>query len=197
MAWRGGSWSPRIRSVALLDFPQHNTAPSRAVEPAAFRAVMSRFATSVTVISHWHGNEPAGMTANAFLSVSMEPPLILVSVRRQSQFNACVSLGDRYGVNFLAEDQQALSSHFGGRRNPDAQAAFFEMLDTPLLEGSLAHVVARVIDVHDAGDHVLHIAEVELTHQGRDARPLIFFGGTYKQIQAHAAPVQWHSADGW
>ena len=158
---------------------------------------MSRFATGVTVISHWRDDEPVGMTANAFLSASMEPPLILVSVRRQSQFNACVRVGDRYGVNFLAEDQQALSSHFGGRRNPDAHATFFELLDTPLLEGSLAHVVARVIDVHGAGDHVLHIAEVELIHQGRDARPLIFFGGIYKQIQAHAAPVQWHSADGW
>ncbi len=61
-----------------------------AIDPATYRAVMRRFASGVTVVSHLREGMAAGMTANAFLSVSMEPPLVLVSVRRQSAFNAQV-----------------------------------------------------------------------------------------------------------
>jgi len=171
-----------------------------AVDPALFRAVMRRFATGVTVVSHRRDDgTPAGMTANAFLSVSMTPPLVLVSVRRQSAFNAQVGLGGRYGVNFLAEHQQQLSAHFGGRRDERLQPPFFAGAHgVPLLQGSLAHAVARVVDVHPAGDHLLVIGEVEQLQCGAEAPPLIFYGGAYKQLHAHEPPVHWQgTGDGW
>jgi flavin reductase (DIM6/NTAB) family NADH-FMN oxidoreductase RutF len=166
------------------------------IDPATFRAVMRRFATGVTVVSRMRGGVPDGMTANAFLSVSMTPPLILVSIRRESAFTREVHLGDRYGVNFLAEHQQRLSAHFGGRRDDGLTPQFFDWQGTPLLEGSLAHIVARVTDIHPAGDHLLYIAEIEHLRCGNEAPPLIFYSGAYKQLHAHQPPVQWQG-DGW
>lgn len=181
--------------------PSPTTAPARAIgspiDPAAFRAVMRRFATGVTVVSYLRDDAPAGMTANAFLSVSMEPPLVLVSVRRNSPFTGHVALGSRYGVNFLAEHQQALSAHFGGRRDEALSPAFRDAAGTPLLDGSLAYVVARTVDIHSAGDHVLYIGEIEELRCGAEAPPLIFYGGSYKQLHAHEPPVHWHNIDGW
>jgi flavin reductase (DIM6/NTAB) family NADH-FMN oxidoreductase RutF len=145
------------------------------------------------------------MTANAFLSVSMTPPLILVSIRRESVFAREVKEGDRYGVNFLAEHQQNLSAHFGGRRDEQLAPRFFDWRGVPLLEGSLACIVARVSDIHPAGDHLLYIAHIEHLRRGGEAPPLVFYGGAYRQLQAHQPPassapfvpfVQWHG-DGW
>lgn len=175
--------------------PTHSTA----IDATAFRAVMRRFATGVTIISH-NGTDglPTGMTANAFLSVSMTPPLVLVSVRRQSSFNAQIRVGDCYGVNFLAEHQQHLSAHFGGQRDSSLTPDFFDSHGVPLLEGSLAYIVARVTDIHPAGDHLLYIAEIEHLHCGHEAPPLIFYSGAYRQLHAHRHPVQWHCASqGW
>jgi flavin reductase (DIM6/NTAB) family NADH-FMN oxidoreductase RutF len=168
-----------------------------AIDPQVFRGVMGRFATGVTVVSFVRDGEPAGMTVNAFMSVSMDPPLVLVSVRRQSSFTSHVEVGTRYGVNVLSEAQEHLAPHFAGRPAEGVPVPFSDHLGTPLIEGSLAHVIARVVDVHEAGDHLLYIAAIEHLWHGPEARPLIFFSGKYKQIHAHEPTVQWNAVDGW
>lgn len=168
-----------------------------AIDPQVFRGVMGRFATGVTVVSFVRDGEPAGMTVNAFMSVSMDPPLVLISVRRQSSFTAHVDVGARYGVNVLSEAQEDLAPYFAGRSLRDVIVTFREHLGTPLIEGSLAHVIARVVDVHEAGDHLLYIAAIEHLWHGPEARPLIFFSGKFKQIHAHESTVQWNAVDGW
>jgi flavin reductase (DIM6/NTAB) family NADH-FMN oxidoreductase RutF len=172
------------------------TTPS--IDPAAFRAVMRRFATGVTVVSYRRDGQPDGMTANAFLSVSMEPPLMLVSVRRQSIFNSHVKVGDGYGVTFLAEHQQGLSSYFGGRRDETLAVRFEDMAGVPMLTDGLAHIAARVIEIHPAGDHLLYIGEIQALRCNNEAPPLIFYGGAYKQLHAHEPPVSWQGdIEGW
>jgi flavin reductase (DIM6/NTAB) family NADH-FMN oxidoreductase RutF len=170
---------------------------TQAVDPGLFRAVMSKFATGVTVVTYLNNDQPAGMTANAFLSVSLVPPLVLISVRRTSRFVEYVKAGDRYGVSFLADRQEGLSSYFSRRPAADTAALFTFVSGMPLIKASLAHIVARVVDVHAAGDHLLFIGEVEHIAVGEDARPLIFFGGKYKQVTAHDPVTIWHAADGW
>jgi len=157
---------------------------------------MGHFASGVTVISYQRGDAPAGMTANAFMSVSMHPPLVLVSVRETSQFIRHVGLGGHYGVNILAEHQQDLSLHFGGRSIEGLEVPFDRTLAAPLIKDSLAHLVARVVDIHAAGDHLLYIAQVEHLRCGEEAKPLIYYSGSYKQIRTHD-PVQWSSGFGW
>jgi flavin reductase (DIM6/NTAB) family NADH-FMN oxidoreductase RutF len=173
------------------------TANSSPFDPRLFRDVMGRFATGVTVVSFMRDGAPAGMTVNAFMSVSLAPPLVLVSVRSESTFNDHVRVGSRYGVNILTEDQQHLGGQFAGQ-GAGGHKVEFSMLDgTPLLENSLAHVVARVVSIHAAGDHFLHLAEVEKLVRGDEAKPLIFFTGRYKQIDAHEPNMQWSALDGW
>lgn len=163
-----------------------------------FRLTMSQFATGVTVVSYMADDGPAGMTANAFTSVSMDPPLVLISVRAESRFNHCVTEGTRYGINFLAESQASLSAHFGGRPDADLALPFSFSDGTPLLEGSLAQLLVRPVDVHVAGDHLLYISQVEGIRLGELRKPLIFQGGKYRQVHAHAHAIGWPgTVDGW
>lgn len=146
---------------------------------------MGRFATGVTVITYDRAGEPSGLTANGFLSVSLNPPLVLVSVRRESRFSQHVRIGTRYGVNLLTERQQDLSMHFGGRQDPNTQPAFWRHDGLPLLEDCLGYVVAEVVDVYPGGDHLLYLGATRHLELGTDAAPLLFFGGRYKRLQAH------------
>jgi flavin reductase (DIM6/NTAB) family NADH-FMN oxidoreductase RutF len=168
------------------------------VDPKLLRKAMGLFATGVTVVTFTVDGQPAGMTANAFMSVSLEPPLVLISVRSSSRFNQWVRAGVRYGINFLAEDQLAVSGHFGGRPVEDIESPFCEQGGTPLLRGSLVHIVSRTVDVHPAGDHFLYIGEVEYIRFGEQRRPLIFYSGKYQQVHTHTPMITANGCvEGW
>jgi flavin reductase (DIM6/NTAB) family NADH-FMN oxidoreductase RutF len=155
------------------------TPRAAAVEAAAreLRQVMGRFATGVTVVTTTHRDTIHGMTANAFLSVSLRPPLVLVSLGRCRMSEMLPRTG-RYGVSVLASDQEHFAAHFAGQRVSPVDPEFTWHKELPLLKGALAHVGSRVVDVHTAGDHVLWIGEVEhLSH--RDGEPLLFYTGRF------------------
>ena len=169
------------------------TPRSAAAEAAAreLRQVMGRFATGVTVVTTTHPAHPNtihGMTANAFLSVSLRPPLVLVSLGRCRMSEMLPRTG-RYGVSVLASDQEHFAAHFAGQKVSPVDPSFVWEKDLPLLDGALAHVGCRVVDVHTAGDHVLWIGEVEyLSH--REAEPLLFYTGrfgTLREVSDRAA----------
>ncbi|MGJ7512498.1 flavin reductase family protein [Variovorax sp. GT1P44] len=166
-------------------------------DPKLFRDVMGHFATGVTVVSYMCEGEARGMTANAFMSVSLDPPLAMISVRRAARFASVVGTGDRFGVNFLLESQQSLSIHFGGRPCAELTSPFEERDGTPLVRDSLAQLVLRTVDVHEAGDHLLYIGHVEHMTLGEERQPLIFYSGAYKQVNIHAPRLFWSGDDGW
>ncbi len=152
-----------------------------AIDAQLFRKTLSRFATGVTVITVLHQEQVHGMTANAFMSVSLNPPLVLVSIGHNARMHRLLAPGGRYGVSILSDDQEVLSHHFGGRPVAGLEIAFGQEHGAPLLEGAVAHLVARIVDVHQAGDHTLFIGEVEYM-QGRHGSPLLFYTGSYGQI---------------
>lgn len=159
------------------------TPKAAAVEAAAreLRQVMGRFATGVTVVTTTHRDTIHGMTANAFLSVSLRPPLVLVSLGRCRMSEMLPRTG-RYGVSVLASDQEHLAAHFAGQRVSPVAPEFVWHDDLPLLDGALAYVGCRVVDVHTAGDHVLWIGEVEHLHH-RDGEPLLFYTGRFGTLR--------------
>lgn len=169
--------------------------PPSAIDPLLFRRVMGRFATGVTVVSFLRAGKPVGMTVNTLLSVSLDPPLVLVSVRETSSFVGSVGIGDRYGISILSERQGHLGPHFSRQAKRHAEVRFEEHGDIPLVADSLAQMVVRVVDIHPAGDHLLFIAEVEHLAHGPEAQPLIFFSGRYKKIHAHDPDTEWNVAD--
>src|SRR5256884_8454017 len=140
------------------------------IDARLFRSTMGRFATGVTVVtvSHDNGNSHA-ITVNAFLSVSLDPPLVLVSINNRSKMNTHLHPGKRYGINVLAASQEKHSRHFGGRPVEGLEVNWLPRLDTdaPLLDGCVAHIVAKVIDIHPAGDHTLYIGHVERSEERR------------------------------
>ena len=155
------------------------TPRAAAVEEATreFRKVMGRFATGVTVVTTVERDIVHGMTANGFMSVSLRPPLVLVSLGR-CRMNEMLPRSARYGVSILAHDQQPFAAHFAAQKPSAVAPAFIWQHGLPLLEGALAQLVCRVVDVHRAGDHVLWIGEVEyLDH--RDDEPLLFYTGRF------------------
>ncbi len=177
---------------------QAATMEARVIDPKLFRDVMGHFATGVTVVSYIGDGEARGMTANAFMSVSLDPPLAMISVRRASRFVGAVKEGDRFGVNFLLESQQALSSHFGGRPLPELADPFEDLDGVPLIRCSLAQMVLRTVNVHEAGDHLLYIGQLEHLALGPDRKPLVFYSGTYKQVEMQTAPALfWAGNEGW
>jgi flavin reductase (DIM6/NTAB) family NADH-FMN oxidoreductase RutF len=155
------------------------TPKSAAVEEAAraLRTVMGRFATGVTVVTTVERETIHGMTANGFMSVSLRPPLVLVSLGRCRMAEMLPRTG-RYGISVLAHDQEQFAAHFAAQRPASTPPEFVWHEGLPLLEGALAHVTCRVVDVHAAGDHVLWIGEVEHLHH-RDGEPLLFYSGRF------------------
>jgi flavin reductase (DIM6/NTAB) family NADH-FMN oxidoreductase RutF len=172
-----------------------NAENTPAIDPQLFRRVMGRFATGVTVVSFLRGGKPAGMTVNTLLSVSLDPPLVLISVRKASSFVDDVRVGSRYGISILSEKQHMLGPHFSAHPGRDVSVQFKEHDGIPLIADSLAQIVARVVDIHPAGDHLLFIAEIEHLAHGPEAQPLIFFSGRYKQIHAHDPTAGWSGPD--
>ncbi|GIV88815.1 MAG: flavin oxidoreductase [Chloroflexus sp.] len=160
---------------------QPTTVAVNTIDQRLFRSTMGCFATGVTVITTARDGYVHGMTANAFLSVSLDPPLVLVSIGRSAKMHSLLAPGGRYGVSKLSEEQEHLSRHFSGKPITDLQPQFVWHNETPLLADALAHVVARVVDVHPAGDHTLFIGLVEHLAY-RDGRPLLYYRGRYGRM---------------
>lgn len=136
------------------------------------------------MITALHEGQTHGMTANAFVSVSLEPPLVLVSLDNRSNMHRVLPQTRRYGVSVLAEDQEALSNHFAGKRDTSLTAGFTLRDGIPLLDGAIAHFLVEVTQVHPAGDHTLYIGRV--THlEWREGQPLLFYAGRYQQMRVH------------
>jgi len=153
-------------------------------DPAiAFRRTLGMFATGVTVLTTRSGETVHGMTANAFMSVSLRPPLVLVSVDRRARMSNLLHEGTRFAVNVLEAGQATLSDRFAGRTIVEEGVdPRFELIhDTPLVEGALAHLIARVVRSYWGGDHSLFLGQVEYARYG-EGEPLLFHGGRYERI---------------
>jgi len=147
----------------------------------AFRRTLGMFATGVTVITTQAEEQIHGMTANAFMSVSLQPPLILISVDRRARMNHLLREGTRYGVSVLEEGQSVLSDRFAGRHDDGPEPAFELVHETPLVDGALAHLIARVVRSYWGGDHSLFLGRVEYVRYG-EGTPLLFHGGGYGRV---------------
>lgn len=160
------------------------------VDARSFRRVMGKFATGVTVVSFNHEGTASGMTANAFMSLSVDPPMVLISVRTQARFASSIKAGDAFGISFLREEDEALSSHFGGRPHPDYEPEFRTLGDSPVIGGALVQLAVRANAVHVGGDHLIYTADVEAVEES-DGRPLLFYSGSYKQLHALDPATCW------
>jgi flavin reductase (DIM6/NTAB) family NADH-FMN oxidoreductase RutF len=148
------------------------------------RRVMGHFATGVTIVTTHDGEGRCyGLTANAVSSVSLDPPLILICVDKRAESHPAFALSQSFVVNILSDEQEELSRRFAvsGGEKFVGLACRSGGTGAPIIEGALAHVECRVIASHDAGDHTIHIGEVESADAGT-GRPLLFFRGRYHRL---------------
>lgn len=155
----------------------------QALNQREYRNALARFATGVTVVTALENGKTHGMTANAFVSVSLDPPLVLVSLDNRSRMHRVLPVAGRFGISILAEGQRALSDHFAGAKADKAEIQFITRSGAVLLDGAVAHFAVSVVDVHPAGDHTLYVGRVEY-FECRDDRPLLFYAGKYQQLLA-------------
>lgn len=153
-----------------------------------FRKAMGCFATGVTIVTVDLDGAVHGMTANAFASVSLDPPLVLVCVDRTASTHAHLHAKKRFGINVLCEDQRGISEYYARadrtyeRAEAEAGARFDRTRHgTPMLHGSLAFLECRLHSAQEAGDHTIFIAEVEDVLV-REGEPLLFYRGTYRSV---------------
>ena len=153
-------------------------------DPAtALRQTLGMFATGVTVITTAAGDQIHGMTANAFMSVSLEPPLVLISVDRRTKMCNMLHEGQRFGVSVLAAGQSELSDRFAGRAGEGTPEPAFEIVhETPVVDGSAAQFVSKVEKSYWGGDHSLFLGRVDYAFYRDDSAPLLFHGGRYERL---------------
>jgi flavin reductase (DIM6/NTAB) family NADH-FMN oxidoreductase RutF len=162
------------------------------VSSQGFRHALGRFASGVTVLTvrGEHG-QPHGMTASAFCSVSLEPPLVLVCVDHQARTHTLMKKTEWFGINVLRDDQREFSEYFA-RRERDSEQAGAERIGvrykqtsngTPMLERSLVEIECRLVAAHEAGDHTVYVGEAEELHY-HEGEPLIYFRGAYRALCA-------------
>lgn len=146
-----------------------------------FRNAMGKFPTGVTVITTEVDNEVHGMTANAFMSVSLNPKLVVVSIGEKAQVLEKIKKTNKYAVNILSADQQELSMMFAGQIKEREDVIFDRLSDLPVIKGALAQITCEVVNVHIEGDHSLIIGKVTDIHL-EDHDPLLYFNGKYRSF---------------
>ncbi|RFU64942.1 flavin reductase family protein [Peribacillus glennii] len=156
------------------------------MDDKTFRNAMGKFATGVTVISTFVDGEEHGMTANAFMSVSLNPKLVLISIGEKARMLDKINEAGTFAVNILSEEQKEYSMYFAGQIKEQRNIEFGTLNGMPVIKDALANIVCKVHSKHIAGDHTLFIGEVtELVL--RDGAPLTFFEGKYGKI---TSPVE-------
>jgi flavin reductase (DIM6/NTAB) family NADH-FMN oxidoreductase RutF len=151
------------------------------VDGKLFRRVMGRFATGVTVITAEAEGAVRCMTANAFMSGSLSPPLCIVSVAKKARLHAALENVRHFGVSILAQGQEPISQHFGGQGVAEPEVLFEHMKGVPVLAGVSAAIASIVEARHDCGDHSLFVGHiVALRDDGRP--PLVYHSGKYASL---------------
>ncbi len=164
-------------------------APDRAAAAAmpsgeALRGALGRFATGVTIVTcRDAAGSPVGLTCNSFSALSLDPPLVLWSLRRSSPSLAAFDAAGHFAVNVLAETQVELSRRFASPKLDKFGEGVWQagLAKLPVLAGSAAVFECQAFERHDAGDHVLYIGRV-LRLADLAVAPLLFQGGHYRMM---------------
>lgn len=148
------------------------------MDDRTFRNAMGRFATGVTVITTETKEDIHGMTANAFMSVSLDPKLITVSVDNRANMLDKIKESKQFAVNILSDKQQDISMHFAGQMKKERDIEFGFVQGIPIIKEALVSVVCDLDTSYVVGDHTLFIGKV-IDIKTTEGEPLTFYSGRY------------------
>ncbi|KHG64780.1 MFS transporter [Thermus sp. 2.9] len=142
----------------------------------AFKEALSRFASGVTVVAVRAGEEERGMTATAFMSLSLEPPLVALAVSERAKLLPLLEKAGAFTVSLLREGQEAVSEHFAGRPKEGVG------LVGGRVEGALAALRCRLEALYPGGDHRIVVGRVEEVELAEMGPPLLYFARGYRRL---------------
>ena len=154
------------------------------IDKNELRRVMGHFATGVTVITTISkAGEPYGLTANAFSSLSLEPPLLLVCVDKKAESYPYFEESKVFTVNILSDSQEALSRRFAVSGGDKFQNVAYHTgaNGAPIIDGNIGYIECKLYAAYDGGDHTIYLGEIQQA-ETRDAKPLVFFRGGYRSL---------------
>jgi flavin reductase (DIM6/NTAB) family NADH-FMN oxidoreductase RutF len=167
----------------------------------SFKAAMGRFTAGVTVVTTHTDEIDHGMTASAFCSLSLDPPLVLVCIKSKNQTYDLVTSAGSFVVNILSRQQEAISNRFAGGYMDDAGqwqswpadrdkfadigTSRSESTGALILDGCLANVECTLETVHDGGDHGIFVGRIQSIRlaSAEALDPLAYFSGRYRSVQ--------------
>lgn len=157
------------------------------VSPELFKQVLSRFCTGVTIVTVKNKSGAHGLTVNAFTSVSLDPPLILVCIDKGGNSHEFMSVCDFFVVNILSEEQTELANRFA---DPDLTSEQrFENASVqltqrgiPIFDDNLGHLECRNVQQVDGGDHTIFIGQVEDANFSEERSPLLYYKSRFYNI---------------
>lgn len=158
-----------------------STAEAQQLHPGALRACLGRFATGVVVVTYQGSDGPRGITINSFTSVSLDPPLVLVSIARSARTHGHL-IDKPFAVNILSADQRPLAECFAGG-NPELEVTWNKR-QVPTLTGCLAHIMCEPWERFDAGDHSLFVGRVVAVDYS-DGNALTFHNSRFGMLTHH------------
>jgi flavin reductase (DIM6/NTAB) family NADH-FMN oxidoreductase RutF len=153
------------------------------------RRVMRQWATGVTLVTTSVDQVMHGMTVSSFCSISLSPPLILVSLSNDARTRELISQSQRFAVSILAQGQQDLADRFAGRV-PDAANRFQDVdhritgLGNPIPEGCIAFLDCLVTETYEAGNHSILIGQVQDLEIVQSASPLVYYDRDYRELKS-------------
>ncbi|MCK9486275.1 MAG: flavin reductase family protein [Dehalococcoidia bacterium] len=158
-----------------------------AIDSREFRNAMGMFATGVTVVAVQYDDMVRGMTANAFLSLSLHPAMVLICIDESASMHPVFQVAESFSVNILTEDQQHLSRSFAARGEKQEPMGGHPYrtgeLGSPILDGVLAWAECRVEQRYPGGDHLIVVGRVhDFGIEQPEGAPLVFYGGRYHSL---------------
>jgi flavin reductase (DIM6/NTAB) family NADH-FMN oxidoreductase RutF len=154
------------------------------IDKAEFRRALGHFAAGVTVVTaKFDDGHVGGITVTAFTSLSLEPPLVLICIDKRARIHDRLQVGGNFAVNMLSQDQELVSRRFAqSKEDPFHELGYRDGVGgAPLVDGAIASVECRIVELLPGGDHTIVIGEVEAS-EVREARPLLYFRGGYAQL---------------
>ncbi|WP_421849616.1 flavin reductase family protein [Oricola sp.] len=167
----------------------HDRPPTAAIDPIQFRNACGCFATGVTIVTTRAGDRDHGMTANAFMSISLEPALIAVSIARAARLLPLIEASGRFGVSVLAAGTEDLAMHFAGRPNDDLVDPLCDLDGLPVARAATSVFAADVDQAVPAGDHVVFIGRVSAFETVSEEGPLTFYKGRFGKLHEETPPM--------
>jgi flavin reductase (DIM6/NTAB) family NADH-FMN oxidoreductase RutF len=171
-----------LSQVSKAPADSTNGVSDRVADQAALRRTFGRFVSGVTVITCTAATGVHGMTANSFISVSLDPARALVSVRKAARMHDILLRSEFFGLSILNADQAEVSTHFAGAPGSEIKPQFEYRRGVPVVPAAIAWMVCRRDHVVPIGDHALFIGELVDCDHDPAATPLIYFGGRYGKL---------------